>query len=132
MSAQERLAAAQAIANGEDEEYLTRYPGVRDANLAYARDLLAADPALAQAIEDGTELALLREALPVGWADPLITFQFYRFEAEMSWSVGVQDCDAPEDAMGLAHRSGYGPTLAEAARACREALEARKGPEGGA
>lgn len=125
MSAQERLAAALRSAMTPDTDngwatapYYTDEPEVMG---RLAARLLAADPPLAQAIEDGTELALLEAALPEGWVLDILW--------QPGWTVEAWERGRPHNGVNAGAPS---PVLAEAARACREALEARKGPEGGA
>lgn len=91
--------------------------GMAESMLAERFGLDTADPTLAQDIEDGTELRLLREAakkepdetsVGVGqrWGDD-------------GWTVSVARWGGPSTVMN-------GPTLAAAARACRDALEGAK------
>lgn len=91
-----------------------------DAHLPQATAILAADPTLASDIEDGTELRLLREALPERWYMSVGDFSG-------SWTVGASDdaifYDRFDDTPNV---QGTGPTLAAAAKACREALEATR------
>ncbi len=87
-----------------------------------ASAILAADPTLAQDIEDGRALRELREALPDEWDDPLLTIQWYRWEGGPRWTVSPQDAAAEPSSV---NRAGRGPTIAAAADACREALVAK-------
>lgn len=128
MSAQERLAASVTQRTRIDDGWLTLSDNGR-AQMAAA--ILAADPTLAQDIEDGTELRLLREALPEGERGWGIYISHSPERVVGQWDVRVTRDPYFGDDSGRRAIAIEG-TLAAAARACREALEARKGPEGGA
>ena len=74
---------------------------------------LAADPHLAQDIEDGAALRELREALPdgrgfqCGWSSDVTGF--YCHDDDSEWGGDIRAV-------------GHGPTIAAAARKAREAL----------
>lgn len=111
-SAVERLAAAlfQApdICPGDCENGEHR--------AADAAAILAADPTLASDIEDGTELRLLRAALDDGEGTEVELSEDPSDDSSVRWMVRFLD----------AGQYGMGPTLAAAAKACREALEATR------
>lgn len=102
MTAAERLAAALA-----DEAYQS---DASHADIARATRILAADPTLAQDIEDGRALRELREALPAGG------YRFVEVRRAEDGEVAVTFYESGGEVIG------YGPTIAAAADACREAL----------
>lgn len=95
----------------------------RDAQMC-AGTMVAADPTLAQDIADGQALRLLRDALPKGWDMTVRTFA-------SRWCVEVWDPyyppgrDDPPQPRYL-EIAGTAGTIAEAADACRKALEERR------
>lgn len=129
MSAQDRIAAVLATVQPPDPEWVAGIadpPSVPSANWpGWALALLAADPTLAQDIEDGRALRELRASLDDGGWHPI----------EVRWwsPVSLPTISAVEIQVRVRVRprffvdSGNHPTIAEAADACRKALEARRG-----
>lgn len=105
MSAVERLAAALSGS--------THYDGIAARFDGRAQNALAADPHLAQDLEDGAALRRLKEALPDGW-DIAIDVR------GNGWVIRLYDRE------NKAQVREYGDTIAAAADACREAIEAKR------
>lgn len=117
MTAQERLASAMV------EGVPAQYSKAGGAPSTWAQEdaaaILRADPDLAQDIADGQALRLLREALPDGWE---MSVDLYRDDLPgVQWKASAYAARMP------VARAAYGATIAEAADACRKALEARRG-----
>jgi len=105
MSARDRLAAALASAEYEADP--------REAEFQFADQMLAADPHLAQDIEDGAALRRLREALPERSSmDASITGGEWR----VAWYIGPRRGHPARGTHAIA------PTIATAADKAREAL----------
>lgn len=114
MTAQERLAAAihpsgyLRITDTDTGEDIVRWP-----TADIARSILAADPTLAQDIEDGAALRRLREALQAGW--------WLSVDGD---DTGWRASAYPRSMVAMV-TVGRGTTIADAADACRAALEQR-------
>lgn len=113
-SARERLAAALLESSEKLDDWLHLMPG-EDATTCVVH-ILAVDPHLAQDIEDGAALRRLREALGEEWGGPNVDGSFGG-----GWRVQVWT-GRGAGAVITEKRS----TIAEAADACREALEATR------
>ena len=92
---------AESYGDGQPEEFAWHATGV-----------LAADPTLAQDIEDGRALRELREALPEGMAWDIEHWP----TREAAFQVAIRSADWRHITTAAA------PTIAEAADACRAAL----------
>jgi predicted RNase H-like HicB family nuclease len=119
VSPQERLAAAICDAGtghyrdwSHDEAAAVMDPDHEGAAAA----ILDADPHLAQDIADGQALRLLREAKPYGF---FLTIE-ESYHDRGGWLVTAHEPEGVASA-----EQGEGTTIAEAADACRKALEAR-------
>lgn len=77
----------------------------------------AADLTLEQDIADGQAIRLLREALPNEYLD-------FNVEGVRTRGLNGEPPDWDYEVLTF-NAGGYGPTIAEAADACRKALEAR-------
>lgn len=87
------------------------------------------DPTLAQDIEDGAELRLLERD---GWATGVqLACHARKGWMWLAWANN-RPAQLTDPTVQMSSVEAWGGTKAAAARACREALEARKGPEGGA
>lgn len=106
MNAVERLAAALREALGPDQQAI-----------------LAADPHLAQDIEDGAALRRLAAAVPDGWEAVVRVGGWHKWPMVEVWDpaypVGRDDPPQPRYISSEA-------TIAQAADACREAIEAQR------
>lgn len=89
---------------------------------AKRRRMSVIDPQTWADAEDGRALRELREALPEGWTEPLITFQWFVLDGKPMWAGGAQDSD---DLENTAFNHGTGDTIAAAADAARAALVKR-------
>jgi hypothetical protein len=88
--------------------------------------ILAADAVLAQDIADGQALRLLREALPDGVVMRLENLlPDTPTEPGCLWSMDMERDDGSDEVGPLFDVTFDSPTIAEAADACRAALEAR-------
>ena len=114
MTPAERLAAALDECGFLD----TAFPPSNPRNAAR---IPAADPDLAQDLADGQALRLLREALPEG---ATIKSFWWRPKGVLSCTVMTEWSELPPGRKRYVHhrKNGTGPTIAEAADACRAAL----------
>lgn len=105
MRAQERLAKAHSVWM-DDFSMPNRF----------VDGMFAADPHLAQDIEDGAALRRLREALPEN--------TYFEVESPLDgfgWDITIESIYG-----GPSVAQAEGSTLAQAADACREAIEAQR------
>ena len=119
MNARDRLAAALGQVLAGVDEWDTIKPDTRAFLRSKADAILAADPHLAQDIEDGRGVRELREVLPAG-----------QNFAQVYTPYATSEPDDPDQfevtvigATVFRRIWGTGPTLAAAVEACRAALE---------